>query len=248
LQEILSLCNPDLIVSHTISVTTAVFQLTKTIPIVFVNVPDPVALGLVSSFARPGGNVTGFTNFEPSMGGKWVEVLKDLDPHTRRIAILFNAETAPAGGKLYLAPFKTTAAALGIEPIEAPVHNASEIEEAIGSFAREPNGGLVAMSDISTFVNRAIIIRLAANNHLPLIAAFRNFTDDGALVSYGPSIPDIFRRAASYVDRILKGAKPGDLPVQMPNKLELVINLKTAKALGLTVGHDFLLRADEVIE
>jgi putative tryptophan/tyrosine transport system substrate-binding protein len=239
---------PDLIVSHAISATTAIFQLTKTIPIVFVNVADPVALGLVSSYALPGGNATGFSNFESSMGGKWLEVLKDLDPRIRRVAILFNPQTAVGGGTFYLPSFNTAAAALGVEPIEARVHDSAGIEKAIDALAREPNGGLVAMADIFTNLNRELIIRLAAKGHLPFIAAFRSFTDDGGLVSYGSSAIDIFHRAASYVDRILKGEKPADLPVQAPTKFELVINLKTAKALGLTVPQIMQMTADEVIE
>jgi putative ABC transport system substrate-binding protein len=239
---------PDLIVSHTISISTAVFRVTRTIPIVFVNVADPVGAGLVSGYAHPGGNVTGFTNFESSMGGKWVEVLKDLDPRIRRVSILFNPETATTGGEYYLPSFRAAGAALGVEPIEAPVHDAAEIERAIDALAREPNGGLVAMADIFTALNSELIIRSAVNHRLPFIFAFRAFPEEGALVSYGSSSIDIFHRAASYVDRILKGAKPADLPVQAPIKFELVINLKTARTLGLTVSHDFLLRADDIIE
>jgi putative ABC transport system substrate-binding protein len=238
----------DLIVSHAVVATTAVCQLTKSTPIVFVSVPDPVALGLVSSLARPGGNVTGFTNFEPSMSAKWVEILKDLDPRIRRVAILFNPETAAAGGKYYLPSFKSAGEALGVEAIEAPVHNAAEIEQAIDALAREPNTGLVAMAEIFTTVNKALIIRLAANDRLPLMCPYRFFIDEGGLVSYGISLTDLFHRAASYVDRILKGARPDDLPVQAPTKFEMVINLKTAKALGLTVPQSILARADEVIE
>jgi putative ABC transport system substrate-binding protein len=216
---------PDLIVSHAITATSAVFRLTKSIPIVFVNVLDPVALGLVSSLARPGGNITGFTNFEPSMGGKWLEILRDLDPRIRRVAILFNPGTAPAGGKLYLIPFKHAGEALGIEMIEAPVSSSADIQQAINSLARQPNSGLVAMADVFTFANREMIIRLAADNHMPFISAFRGFTDSGGLISYGIDPVDIFHRAASYVDRILKGARPADLPVEAPTKFEMVINL-----------------------
>jgi putative tryptophan/tyrosine transport system substrate-binding protein len=239
---------PGLIVSHATPATVAVFQLTKSIPIVFVSIPDPIGVGLVSSFARPGGNVTGFTNFEPSMGGKWVEVLKDIDPRIQRVAILFNPETAARGGNLFLPSFKLAGAALGVEAIEAPVNNVSGIEQAIDAVAREQNGGLVAMADIFISLNRELIIRLAAKNRLPLIAAFRFFTDEGGLVSYGTSVIDLFHRAANYVDRILKGANPAELPVQAPTKFEMVINLKTAKALDLAISHDFLLRADDVVE
>jgi putative tryptophan/tyrosine transport system substrate-binding protein len=239
---------PDLIVSHATVASTAVTELTKSIPVVFVNVPDPLGLGLVATYARPGGNVCGFTNFEPSMGGKWVEVLKDLDPRIRRITILFNPDTATRGGKFFLPSFIAAGAALGLETIQAPVHDAAGIEDAIDALAREPNGGLVAMSDIFTASNRELIIRLAVDHRLPLIAAFRAYTDLGGLVSYGPSSVDIFHRAASYVDRILKGEKPADLPVQAPTKYELVINLKTAKALGITIPQTLLATADEVIE
>ena len=239
---------PDLIVTHASPATAAVFQLTKSIPLVFVSVVDPIGLSLLSSFARPGGNVTGFTNFEASMGGKWVEVLKDLDPRIRQVAVLFNPETAPAGGKFYLPSLKLAANALGVELTEAPVHDAAGIGRAIDVLGREPNGGLVAMADIFIASNRELVIQWAANNRLPLIAAFRFFADEGGLISYGTSVVDLFRRAATYVDRILRGAKPADLPVQAPTKFEMVINLKTAKALGLTISRDFLLRADEVIE
>jgi putative tryptophan/tyrosine transport system substrate-binding protein len=239
---------PDLIVSHAVTATSAVSRLTKTIPIVFVNVFDPVTLGFVSSFARPGGNITGFTSLEPSLGGKWLEILKDLDPRIWRVAMLFNPETAAAGGKLYLTSFKAAGEALGIETIEARVHDPGGIEKAIDAMARQPNGGLVAMADAFTYANREMIVRLANNNHLPFIAAFRPFTDAGGLISYGIDQFDIFHRAASYVDRILKGAKPADLPVQAPTKYELVINLKTAKAVGLTVPPTLLAVADEVIE
>jgi putative ABC transport system substrate-binding protein len=237
---------PDLIVSHTTPISAAVSRLTKTIPIVFVNVVDPVASNLVTSYAQPGGNVTGFSNFEPAMGGKWVEVLKDLEPRIHRIAILFNPETAPYVKNL-MPYLKSASAAFQIETIESPVNDAAGIEQAIDSLAREPDGGLIAAPDIFTGRNRELIIRLSMNHHLPFIAAYRDFTEAGGLVSYGSNPTDIFRRAASYVDRILRGAKPADLPVQTPTKFEMVINLKTAKALGLTPSHDFLMRADDII-
>jgi putative tryptophan/tyrosine transport system substrate-binding protein len=221
---------PDVIVSNSDPVTTAVFQLTKSIPIVFANVVDPVARGFISSYAHPGGNVTGFTNFEPSMGGKWVEVLKDSDAQIQRVAILFNPDWATETPRLLLPSFKAAGLALGIETVEAPVHDAAEIELAIDALAREPNSGLAAMPDNFTALNRTLIVRLALNHRLPLIAGFRSFTDEGALISYGISITDLFHGAASYVDRILKGEKVADLPVQAPTKFEMVINLKTAKA------------------
>jgi len=239
---------PDLIVSSGSPPTAALLQLTKSIPIVFVNVTAPDVQGFVQSYARPGGNVTGFSNFEPSMGGKWIEVLKDLDPSIRRVAMLFNPETAPGGGKFVLPSFHAAGAALDVEPIEAPVHSAAEIEQAIDAVAREPNGGLVGMNDNWIGANRDLIVRSALNHRLPLVYAFRTWTDAGGLASYGIDIFDLFHRAASYVDRILKGEKPADLPVQAPTKFELVVNLKTAKALGLTVSHEFLLRADDTVE
>jgi putative tryptophan/tyrosine transport system substrate-binding protein len=239
---------PDLIVSHATPATSAASQLTKTIPIVFVNAGDPVVLGFVANYAHPAGNVTGFTNFEPAMGGKWPEVLKDVDPQIRRIAILFNPETAPAGGTLYLASFKDAGVALGVEPIEAPVHDAAAIEQAIDAFAREPNVGVAAMADNFTVLNREFIVRSALSHRLPLVAPYRSFPEQGGLISYGINTVDMFHSAASYVDRILKGEKPADLPVQAPTKFEMVINLKTAKALGLTVPPSLLAIADDVIE
>ncbi len=238
---------PDLIVSHTTPISAAVSRLTTTIPIVFVNVVDPVASGLVTSYAQPGGNVTGFSNFEPAMGGKWVEVLKDFEPRIHRIAILFNPETAPYVKNL-LPYLKSASAVFQIQLIESPVNDAAGIEQAIDSLAREPDGGLIAAPDIFTGRNRELIIRLSMNHHLPFIAAYRDFTEAGGLVSYGSDPTDIFRRAASYVDRILRGAKPADLPVQTPTKFEMVVNLKAAKVLGLTISHDFLMRADDIIE
>jgi putative ABC transport system substrate-binding protein len=239
---------PDLICTIATPATAAVVQLTKTIPIVFANVADPVALGFVASYTRPGGNVTGFSAFEPSMGGKWVEILHDLDPRIRRIAILFNPDTAPARGKFFLPPFKAAGTALGVETIEAKVHDASGIEQAIEALSGETGGGLAAMPDTFTGSNRDFIIRLALNHRLPLVAAYRVFSDVGGLVSYGPSTTDLARRAASYVDRILKGEKPAELPIQAPTKFEMVINLGTARALGLTMPPTLLAQADDVIE
>jgi putative ABC transport system substrate-binding protein len=214
---------------------------------VFVNVADPVGGGFVSSYAQPGGNITGFSNFEPAMGGKWVQVLKDLDPRVRRIAILFNPETAPYA-KNFLPSFKAACATFGLTGIEAPVRNVTEINQTVDALARESSGALITVADIFIATNRDLIIGLAMNNHLPLLGAFRDFPQAGALASYGSSSIDLFRNAASYVDRILKGAKPADLPIQSPTKFELVVNLKTARSLGLTINHDFLLRADDVVE
>jgi putative ABC transport system substrate-binding protein len=246
-KEIVS-TQPDLIVAHTTPTIMAISQLTKTIPVVFVSIPDPVILGLVGNYSQPGGNVTGFTNFEPSMGGKWVELLKDLDPRIRRVALLFNPDSAPAGGKVYLPSMKASSAALGIEAIEAAVRNGTEIERAIDALAREPNGGLILMPDIFINARGELIARLAIDHRLPLIGAFRSVTEDGGLISYGSDTVDLFHRAASYVDRILQGEKPAGLPIQTPTKFEIVINLKTAKALELNISHDFLLRANDVVE
>ena len=174
--------------------------------------------GFAANLAHPGGNITGFTNLESSMSAKLLELLKEVAPGVTRVALMFNPETAPAGGKFYLPSLKLAANALGVELTEAPVHDAAGIGRAIDALGREPNGGLVAMADIFIASNRELVIQLAANNRLPLIAAFRFFADEGGLISYGTSVVDLFRRAATYVDRILRGEKPGDLPVQAPTK------------------------------
>ena len=238
---------PDLILSHTTATTAALLQQTRTIPIVFVQVVDPVGSGLVASFPRPGGNVTGFTNLEGSMAGKWLELLKEIAPRVNRAAILFNPATA-SYAEVFLNPYKATAASFAVEPIVAPVRDTSELESVVAAQAREPNGGLVVMPSPFMAVHRAEIIALAARYRLPAVYPFRFFAELGGLLSYGSDPVDIFRRAATYADRILKGAKPSELPVQAPVKFELVINLKTAKALGLDVPLSLQQRADEVIE
>jgi putative ABC transport system substrate-binding protein len=239
---------PEVICSLASPGTVAVVQVTKTIPIVFGNVADPVALGLVTSYARPGGNVTGFSAFESSIGGKWVEILRDFDTRIRRITILFNPNTAPARGKYFLPSFKTAGKALGLETVEAQVYDAAGIEQAIEVLSSEASGGLVVMPDAFTGLNRDLIIQLAAKRQLPLIAGYRSFSDFGGLVSYGPSIINLAYRTASYVDRILRGEKPAELPIQAPTKFEMVINLGTAKALGLAVPPTLLAQANDVIE
>jgi putative ABC transport system substrate-binding protein len=238
---------PDVIISHNTPTTAALLQQTRTIPIVFVIVSDPVGSGFAASFPRPGGNVTGFTNIEPTMAGKWLELLKEIAPRVNRVVLLFNPATAPYA-EYYLNPFKAAAASFAVEAIAARVHNPSELESVIAAQARTPNGGLVMMTDSFLVAHRAEITSLAARYRLPAVYPFRSFTERGGLLSYGNDLVDSFRRAASYADRILKGAKPGELPVQAPVKFELVINMKTAKALGLDVPLHLQQRADAVIE
>jgi ABC-type uncharacterized transport system substrate-binding protein len=238
---------PDVILAHTTIATAALLQQTRTIPLVFIVVSDPVGSGFVASLAQPGGNVAGFINIEATLVEKTVEVLKEIAPATTHAAILFNPLTAPYA-KYYLQPFEAAAHSLGVVPIAAPVHDDADIERAIAELAREPGGGLVLMTDIFMVVHREAINRLAAQYRIPTINSSRFITADGGLASYGVDTIDLFRRAAAYADRILKGAKPSELPVQAPSKFELVINLKTAKALGLTVPPTLLARADEVIE
>jgi putative ABC transport system substrate-binding protein len=238
---------PDLILSNSTPTTAALLQQTRTIPIVFAVVSDPVGSGFVASFARPGGNVTGLTNIEPTMPSKWLELLKEIAPRVDRAAFLFNPATATYAD-YYVNPFKAAAASFGVKGIIAPVRDRPELESVISAQAREPNGGLVVMTDSFTSTHRAEIVSLAARYRLPAIYPFRFFAEIGGLLSYGNELLDSFQRAAGYADRILKGAKPSELPVQAPVKFELVINLKTAKALGLSVPPTLLARADEVIE
>jgi putative ABC transport system substrate-binding protein len=245
-QELVDL-QPDVIVTTSTVATVALQRETRTIPIVFASVGDPVATGLVERLDRPSGNITGITNFEPSLGGKWLELLAEIAPGLKRAAIMFNPDINPVS--VYFMPsLETAARSLKVEPIMRPVHSDAEIETAINAVGREPGGGLVVLPDIFTTVHRASIIMSAARNNVPAVYIASDFVRDGGLLSYGVEGPDIWRRATSYVDRILRGAKPGDLPVQFPTKFEMVVNLKTAKALGLTVPQSILLRADEVIE
>jgi putative ABC transport system substrate-binding protein len=238
---------PDAILTQNTTTTAAMLQQTRTIPIVFAQIADPVGAGFVASLPRPGGNVTGFINLEASLGSKWLGLLKEIAPHVKRVAFLFNPATAPYF-EYYLRPFKAAAPSFGVEPIAAPVHDTAELESVVAAQAREPNGGLIAMPDVFHTVHRAEIISLAARHHLPAVYAFRVFAKDGGLLSYGNNRFDNYRLAANYVDRVLRGAKPSELPVQNPTKFELVINLKTAKALGLTIPPNLLAIADEVIE
>ena len=238
---------PELILASTTPATTALLQQTRTIPIVFALVSDPVGSGFVASFPRPGGNVTGFTTMEPTMAGKWLELLKEIAPRVARVAFLYNPASAPYVD-FYLNPFKAAAQSFAVEVIASPVHTASELDSIVAAQAREPNGGVLLWSDAFMSAHRAEIASLLAHYHLPAVSPFRIFTEAGALVSYGSDPADNFRRSASYVDRILKGEKPSELPVQAPVKFEMVINLKTAKFLGLDVPVHLQQRADEVIE
>jgi ABC-type uncharacterized transport system substrate-binding protein len=239
-KEIVAL-QPDLILGHTTTATAALLQQTRTIPVIFAFVSDPVGSGLVASFPHPGGNV------EPTMAGKWLQLLKEIAPRAARVAFLFNPATATYA-EYYLKPFKAAAASFAVEAIAAPVRDTSELESIIATQAREPNGGLIVMPDTFTDAHRAEITSLAARYHLPAVCPFRFYAELGCLLSYGNEQIDNFRRAAQYADRILKGAKPSDLPVQAPVKFVLTINLKTAKALGLDVPVQLQQRADEVIE
>ncbi len=238
---------PDLILSNNTPTTVALLQQTRTIPIVFAMVVDPVGSGFVASFPRPGGNVTGFVVTEGSLGGKWLELLKDIAPNVARVALPFNPTTAPYA-EIYLNHVKAAGASFGVETITAPVRDSFELESIVAAQAREPNGGLIVIPDSFTDAHREEIISLAARYRLPAVYPVRSFAELGGLLSYGVDWTDNFRRAAAYVDRILKGAKPSELPVQAPVKFELVINLKTAKALGLDVPFHFQQLADEVIE
>ena len=238
---------PDVILSQTTPTTAALLQQTRTIPIVFALVSDPVGSGFVASYRRPGGNVTGFDVSEPTQAGKWVELLKEITPRVARMAMLYNPESATYA-EFWLNPFRAAGAALAVETISAPVRNESELDSVIAAQAREPNSGLVVMPDSFLIAHRLETISLAARYRLPAIYPYRLFAEVGGLLSYGVEQTDNFRRAAIYVDRILKGEKPSELPVQAPVKFELVVNLKTAKALGLTIPGTFLQRADEVIE
>ena len=239
---------PDVIVGHVTPAVTALRKETSTIPIVFIQVSDPIGAGFIANLAHPGGNITGFTTYEPSMVGKWVEMLKEMAPRVSRLAFLFNPQTAPFVTRYYQGPLESSARSLGIQPSANPVHNASEIESVITALAREPGVGLIVMPDSFNIVHRERIIALAAQNKLPAISPYQFMVAEGGLMSYGIDVVDLFRRAAAYIDRILKGEKPADLPVQAPTKFALVINLKTAKALGLDVPPTLLARADEVIE
>ena len=239
---------PDALVGNSTPATAALLHETRTIPVVFVGVSDPVGSGFVASIARPDGNTTGFTNFEPSLTGKWLQLLKEIAPGILRVGVLFNPKTAPGGGSFFLAPFESAARSFAVEPIAAPVSDAAEIESALASIAREPGGGLIVMPDAFTTVYRKLIIEQAAIRRVPVIFPYHYQVVEGGLMAYGVDTVDLLRRAAPYVDRIPKGEKPADLPVQAPTKFSLIINLNTAKALGLTIPLTLQDLADEVIE
>jgi putative ABC transport system substrate-binding protein len=244
-QELVGL-QPDIILTSGTPATAAAQRATQTIPIVFAGVADPVASSIVTRLDRPSGNITGFVNNEASLGGKWLELLSEIAPGLKRAAIMFNPDTSPAS--LYMPSIETAARSLKVSRIIAHVHSDIEIETAIIALGRQPGGGLVVMPDDFTNVHHAPIISAATRNNVPAVYWQSDFARDGGLLSYGVDRVDTWRRAATYVDRILKGDKPAELPVQLPTKFEMVVNLKTAKALGLTVPPSILLRADEVIE
>jgi putative ABC transport system substrate-binding protein len=235
---------PDLLLANATAAGRAVQQATRTVPTVFAGISEPVALGLVASLARPGGNITGFTNLEPSVGGKLLEVLKEIDPRVTRVAFL----SANPVTEIFYPSVELAAATLSMQTFIASVHEAADIEAVVTRLAREPGGGLIIPPDTFLAFHLKLVVELAARYRLPAIYPFRYFAAAGGLVSYGPDLVDQFRRAAAYVDRILRGEKPAELPVQQPTKFEFVLNIKTAKALGLTVPDKLLALADEVIE
>jgi putative ABC transport system substrate-binding protein len=238
---------PDAILSVTTPVTGALIRETQTIPIVIVTVADPISSGFVANLGRPGGNLTGFALYEPSMGGKWLELLKQIAPGVTRVALLFNpATTVPV--KFYMSSIEAAASSFAIQANTAPVHAKDEIEGVIATLAGNPGAGLIVMPDLFNTINRDVIIAVAARYRVPAIYFFRSFADSGGLISYGPDFAEQYPRAAEYIDRVLKGEKPGDLPIQMPIKVPLIINLRTANALGLDVPLGLLNAAEEIIE
>jgi putative tryptophan/tyrosine transport system substrate-binding protein len=239
---------PDVIVAHSSPVVATLLGQTRNIPIVFVSISDPIGEGFVASFAHPGGNVTGFTNFESSMTGKWVELLKDIAPEITRVGFLFNPQTTAGGGSYFLRPIDEAASAFKVKAGMALVHDDDEIEAAFAGLASEPGAGAVLLPDIFTVAHHLLVVTLAELYRVPTVYGYRFMAERGGLISYGVDVGNLFERAATYVDRILKGVKPADLPVQAPTKFELAVNQKTAKALGLTIPPMLLAIADEVIE
>jgi putative ABC transport system substrate-binding protein len=238
---------PDVILSQATPSVTALHGVTRSIPIVFVNVSDPLGSGFVESLAHPGSNITGFTNFEPSMGGKWLGLIKEIAPHVTRVALMRNPDTSPQASA-YLPSLESAALSLALQLITVPVHINAEIERAFAAFGNEAGCGLILLSDVFTLTNRELIVRLADQYRLPAVYPFREFVKSGGLLFYGVDLVLQFRQAASYVDRILNAEKAADLPVQAPTKFELIVNGKTAASLGLTIPPTLLALADEVIE
>ena len=238
---------PEVILSNTTPVTAALRRETQTIPIVFTVVSDPIGSGFVKTLARPGGNITGFINLESTLIEKWLQVLKEIAPRVTRVAVIFNPDTAPYA-EYYLRPLQLAAPKFRVKAFNATVRSESDIQEAIAGLGREPNGGLIVMTDSYMTVHRKLIIELTARHKVPAIYWVANIPAEGGLISYGVDYVDLFRRSATYVDRILRGAKPADLPVEQPTKYELVINRKTAKALGLSIPQSLLISANKVIE
>jgi putative tryptophan/tyrosine transport system substrate-binding protein len=238
----------DVIVAHTTPSVIALRKETTTIPIVFAQISDPIGAGFIANLARPGGNITGFSNFEASIGSKWIELLKEIAPDVMRGALLFNPETAPYVGRYYQGPYEAAARSFGVQPSASPVHSDLEIAGVLAALQGEPPGGLIVMPDTFNIVHRQQIIELAARHRVPAIYPYGFAVRDGGLISYGVDSVDLFRRAAGYVDRILRGAKAAELPMQAPVKFELLINLKTANALALTIPPTLLATADDVIE
>src|SRR5437870_396823 len=239
---------PDCLLSQSTPVTHALMRATRTIPIVFVAVSDPIGSGFVASVARPGGNITGFTVLHATIAGKYLEILKEMVPQLARAAIIYNPSSVPAGGKFFSRPFNDSATKLKVRPITAEVHDSSEIENAMMKLGRGSGSGLILVPDNFMSVHRDLIISLTAQFRIPAIYPYRYFAEAGGLVSYGVHAIDQFRRASEYVSRILRGAKPADLPVQAPTKFELVINLRTAKAFGIVIPKILLAGAEQVIE
>ncbi len=239
---------PDAILVRSTPAAAALHRNTRKIPIVFVVVSDPVGDGLIESVARPGGNLTGFTNVEASLGGKWLELLKEIAPTTTRVAAIYGKRTSPGGGSYYMHLIESAASAFELTTTEFPIDHLGDVEKVLQEFSREPHGALLVPPDATTTGHHAEIIALAARFRLPAIYAFRDFVAEGGLISYGVEVGDLYRRAATYLDRIFRGESPSDLPVQAPTKFELVVNTKAAKEIGLNIPATLLARADEVIE
>ena len=239
---------PDVILVIGTAVATAVKGQTSTIPAIFVQVADPIGGGFVKSLSRPGSNFTGFANYEPGMTGKWLELLKDSVPDLKRVALMFNPQTTSAGGAHFWEVFKKSAASVAVQPIAGSFYNVIELDETLAALSKDAGGGFILAPEGSTVVNRDAFLASAARYRLPAVYPFREFATNGGLMAYGADIEESYERAASYIDRILKGEKPAELPVQAPTKFELVINLRTAKALGLAIPQSLLVTADKVIE